>query len=113
MLISTGINNFKFKIKKIEGTKVLIYKNIYSISKNNYILQKRNAAKILFINSLNILDNSTKIKDRIWGFTCLTINLARLIYHKTSLKVIKKIIVANKIFKLRKEVIYYSFILSI
>ncbi len=113
MLISTGINNFKFKIKKIEGTKVLIHKSNYSISSNNYILQKRNAAKILFVNSLNILENSTKIEDRILGFTCLSINLARLIYHKTSLNVIKKIILANKNFKLRKEVIDYSFILSI
>tara|TARA_Y100001968_G_scaffold276140_1_gene270273 strand:+ start:673 stop:1566 length:894 start_codon:yes stop_codon:yes gene_type:complete len=113
MLISSGINNFNFKISKIEGTKVLIYKNNKSISTINYVLQKRNAAKILFINSLNIFTNSKKIKDWILGFTCLSINLARLLYHKTNLKVIKKIIDANKGFKHRKEVIDYSFILSI
>tara|TARA_B100000482_G_C12564575_1_gene281452 strand:- start:55 stop:948 length:894 start_codon:yes stop_codon:yes gene_type:complete len=113
MLISSGINNFKFKIRKIEGTKVFIYKNKFSISRNNYLLQKRNAARILFINSLNIFTNSNKIEDWILGFTCLSINLLRLIYHKTTLKVIKKIILANKGFKLRKEAIDYSFILSI
>ena len=58
MLISSGINNFQFNISKIEGTKVLIYKNKYSISSKNYVLQKRNAAKILFVNSLNIFTNS-------------------------------------------------------
>ena len=113
MLISSGINNFNFNISKIEGTKVLIYKNKYSISKINYVLQKRNAAKILFINSLNIFSHSNKLKDWILGFTYLSINLARLIYHKTNLKVIKKIIDVNKGFKDRKEVVDYSFILSI
>ena len=113
MLISSGINNFKFNVSKIEGTKVLIYKNKYSISKISYVLQKRNAAKILFVNSLNIFTYSNKLKDWILGFTCLIINLSRLIYHKTNLKVIMKIIEANKGFKDRKEAIDYSFILSI
>ena len=113
MLISSGINNFKFNVSKIEGTKVLIYKNKYSISKINYVLQKRNAAKILFVNSLNIFTYSNKLKDWILGFTCLIINLSRLIYHKTNLKVIMKIIEATKGFKDRKEAIDYSFILSI
>ena len=113
MLISSGINNFKFNIRKIEGTKVLIYKHNYSISRNSYKLQKTNAAKILFVNSLNIFANSHKMQDWFLGFTCLSINFVRLIYHRKSIKVIKKIILAYKDFKDRKEAIDYSFILSI
>ena len=113
MLISSAIFNFNFNISRIKETEVYIYKDIKSISNTYSNQQKTNASKILLVNALTSFLRGNTFYKLVKSLFCIIINILRLLYHRTNLIIILKILFLTTNFHINKKLINYSFILSI